>query len=74
MILQPNMGQLNQICALKPQFQRRFPGVHLKIRNLDFSTGRISYDYIFEGLVLSQDVEMYIEDFISMLRRWLEID
>ena len=70
--MKANMGQLAQICALVPQYGRRYPGCRLKIKNIEFNKDRITYDYLVDGKVIMHDIELYVQEFIDMLRRWVE--
>lgn len=66
-----NTGKLVQIVALLPRFEHEY-NVELRIKNLVFYTNRITYDYISAGMVCANNVEMDIDDFIDMLRRWTD--
>lgn len=66
-----NTGKLVQIVALLPRFEHKYD-VELRIKNLIFYTNRITYDYISDGMVYANNVEMDIDDFIDILRRWTD--
>ena len=63
-------SKLVQVCALLPEFHKKYPEAHITVKHVDFTGNRIRFDYNDKKIFYSHlrgDIEMDLDSFIDLL-------